>query len=521
MKTILADKLYIPIDQVDQRLLRKHYEHHLYKNEGVCRRCEGFRMRFSSMCAPCPNHEQINLWGKAEINHQDYAIVPSGDIPEVEKRLNTKLRIKDIRPDIKFKHSIKFTGKLRRGEIIEGHKSANQVQILNKFFKNSRKCAFGSGLLQAMPRVGKTVMALVAAIYLKRRTLILVHKIELARQFLAEVHRQTNVLVLEKQLNKRIAGIARKDSDYTDISDIVCSTYQSFISAKGKQRLNKLLRGKFSTVIVDECHKSNSLCFSQVVNNLDCRYKIGLTATVKRKDHKEFVAFDVIGPVQVVSKSRALIPQLNIVETGVHLNYEPKGYTKLMEVLANNEERNKLIVRKTFEILRSDPKRCILITCLRVDHCENLTKMINQQAWINNNKRQENWHQSRLAVAFHGKSRNREQIMHYVGKGQGTRVLVAMRSMVTEGNNVPVWTDLLFLQLYANPPQTSQLCPRICTPYLNKPQPMIYAFVDDVGLSYGCFGVSWRENFIKEKFIMDEPTRKRGWELVNRKRGFQ
>jgi hypothetical protein len=510
IKPIIADKIYISADQVSLKDVKAAYEKILY-DEKQCSRCDNKPERFNHICAACPAFlMKLTLWNKVEIEGDEYYSVPSGDPKSVQKNLKIKLRkVRDLRCKVPFKYKIRFTGKLRNGEIVDGTESVRQQDIVDKFLK------YTGGQLESRTRSGKTVMGTYIICEYGMRTLILVKSDDLARQFMKGIRKVTNIDQLEAKLGRKIAVIAKKDQDFVG-PDIVIANYQKFIHPKtGRSRLKRLLLRKFGTVLVDEIHNASARAFSTVINSLDCYHKMGLSATTTRKDGLHIVVgIPIMGPVRAVGEGTGLVPRIEIIHTKLKPKSEPKLYTTAMAWLSNNDERNKMLVRKVFEILRSDPKRCILIPVMRVDHCEKLCALINRQARVNNEKRGEVWNTSRLALPYHGKT-PREQNLAYAAKGKGTRVMVGMRQMVGEFLDIPSWTDVLHSFLFSNEEKTIQLIARPCTPAPDKPQPVIHTFVDDLGLTRGCFRTTFISNYVKHKLVMSPETRKLGYSLLN------
>ena len=115
-----------------------------------------------------------------------------------------------------------------------------------------------SGVLQAPPRTGKTVLGTFTAVKLGLKTLILAHQEDLLDNFYKTFVRDTNLLLLRKKTGKRVVDIVHKDIDFLQL-DVALCTYQKFIRAgTGMKRWNKYIKGKFGTIIVDECPLSSS-----------------------------------------------------------------------------------------------------------------------------------------------------------------------------------------------------------------------------------------------------------------------
>jgi hypothetical protein len=79
--------------------------------------------------------------------------------------------------------------------------------------------------------------------------------------------------------------VVKKWGKETDEADVVLAPYQQFVHPeRGYERLKRHVSGKFGTAGVDEQHQANAAAFSRVLNRINVRRKLGLTATVHRKD---------------------------------------------------------------------------------------------------------------------------------------------------------------------------------------------------------------------------------------------
>ena len=79
------------------------------------------------------------------------------------------------------------------------------------------------------------------------------------------------------------------------------------------------MRKEFGTIILDEMHHVSSPTFSKVIDTNYCRYKIGLSGTIERKDGKHVVFRDYFGhkiikpPKEQRQKTYWLLTDLRII----------------------------------------------------------------------------------------------------------------------------------------------------------------------------------------------------------------
>jgi superfamily II DNA or RNA helicase len=154
----------------------------------------------------------------------------------------------------------------------KGELRENQIPVVDAYFNHIKGQGQGGGGLLELPcAYGKTILALYICAFLKKKTIIIVHKeflmnqwIERIRQFLPDARIgkiQGQIIDIE---NKDIViGMLQSLSmkDYTD------TTFQSF-----------------GLTIIDEVHHISSEVFSCALFKLVTLYTLGLSATMNRKD---------------------------------------------------------------------------------------------------------------------------------------------------------------------------------------------------------------------------------------------
>jgi superfamily II DNA or RNA helicase len=333
------------------------------------------------------------------------------------------------------------------------------------------------------------------AVKLGYRTLVVAHQDDLLKNFIKTIYGDpvkgrppmTNVPKLEKKYGKKICGIVKEMKDLKKY-DIACVTYQKFIKENGERKILKYIRGKFTTLIVDEVHQANADAYSKFIGRIDARYKLGLTATDQRKDGRHFIVRDIIGPVVAESKTSAMLPLIKVWETGITPKANYKLWAYAMRFLYKSAERNKMIVKQVFADLR-DGHKAIIIPVDTKYHMTELVKMINKQASFNRTHKGEKW-PKKTAVEF-WRGCPRDEILKNVDEGK-IPVLVAIRSMVKQGidlltpSAIYINTPMSAEQYPVGAPFFFQLTNRVSTPYDDKPQPIVRLMIDNMGPSLGC-----------------------------------
>lgn len=200
----------------------------------------------------------------------------------------------------------------------------------------------------------------------------------------------------------------------------------------------------------------------------------------------EFVVKEIIGPVVVMSKVTSLIPELQIVKTGIKFKTS-KLWTYSISTMLKDKNRNRFIVEQVMGDLKEHP--CIIIATDRVEHVNTLKNQINDEAIKSGLiPRSQN-----LAFTFYGgmTPQAKKDSLDKIETGE-CRVLVSMRSMIKQGIDMRKPTMLYSIipetgTKEAGSPMFLQLSNRPCTPHLDKKQPIVKIFVDDTEMSTACF----------------------------------
>lgn len=150
---------------------------------------------------------------------------------------------------------------------------------------------------------GKTFTALHIAKKLGQKTLIVCHNTMLRDQWIEEASALFNMPI-------GIIGGGEFDIDHT----IVVGNIQTLTKVVPK------IAKEFGTVIVDEAHHCPATTFTEFLEGMYARYKIGLSGTMLRKDGKQVIFKDFFGPkLYQPIQAGTLAPKVKLVNTGVML----------------------------------------------------------------------------------------------------------------------------------------------------------------------------------------------------------
>jgi len=157
--------------------------------------------------------------------------------------------------------NLKFNGKLRE----------NQVKPVEAYLKAAKDDTMRGGLINLPCGFGKTSISLYIISKLQKKTLVIVHKDFLLKQWRERIEQFLP--------DARIGLVKAKVIDIED-KDIVVGSLQSL----SMKEYDKGTFDEFGFMIADECHHLSSEVFSRALQKINCRYSLGLSATMTRKD---------------------------------------------------------------------------------------------------------------------------------------------------------------------------------------------------------------------------------------------
>lgn len=141
-----------------------------------------------------------------------------------------------------------------------------------------------NSLIQGVCGSGKTVILLRAIEEIAQKTLIIVHERKLQQQWVDNIK---EFFGLEDDEVGIIGGIAKKPR----VRPITVAMQQSLLKTADKYK------DEFGCIVGDEVHRFAASTFQKTVNAFPAKYRIGATATPKRKDGKHYLVFDQFGKI--------------------------------------------------------------------------------------------------------------------------------------------------------------------------------------------------------------------------------
>lgn len=333
------------------------------------------------------------------------------------------------------------------------------------------------GILKATTGSGKTVIGVSLIKALRRRALWICHTADLLKQSMERasvcIDQKWMGTITEGRIN---AGIGVTFATVQTLSRLDLTQYRDY----------------WDVVIIDEAHRCSSSAtsytqYEKVLNHLAARHRYGLTATPERSDGLIKATFALIGKVvyEIPEKDIAdKVMNATIVksETDTEITEEclntdgTINYTKLIEHLTTDYERNKLIAKR---IMENKEHSCLILS----DRLEQLKTIRNLLPY----DMQED------SVYIDGKMQSkkakaeREQGLEDMRTGK-KKYLFASVSLCKEGLDIPC-LDRLFL---ASPIKYSaivtQAVGRIRRTSEGKGTPCVIDFVDSrIGFCQGAW----------------------------------
>lgn len=224
-----------------------------------------------------------------------------------------------------------------------------------------------------------------------------------------------------------------------------------------------------SKVLVHNCHRIGAETWSVVPTRFKARWRLGVSATPRRKDGAEDVFFHHIGQVLYASQEQRMTPKIRRVWTEFKLvqtaTLNPSLISKqlLLKFLCGNTARNKAIVEQMLLAVAAGRKPIVLSE--RLNHLDVLDAMFRREWAARHND-------PVPSVGFYVGGQS-EDALEEAAKA---RVIFATRQFAEEGLDIPA-LDTIFLTTPMS--DVEQAVGRILRPKEGKKEPVVVDFRDD------------------------------------------
>lgn len=314
------------------------------------------------------------------------------------------------------------------------------------------------GTLAAPTGSGKTVMALTMIAQRRQPALVITHTKELMNQW---VNRIGQFLRIPSDEVGRIG-----DGERTVGKRVTVALVQTLFKCADE------VFPYISYLIVDECHRTPSRTFTEVVTAFDCKYMTGLSATPWRRDHLSKLIFWHVGDVIHEVPKEELIATGDVLRAEVitrGTDFRPFSdptteYSRMLSELTEDQSRNELIAQDVAKEVENGGGICLVFTD-RKSHCDIL----------------------RVLLARHGveshlltgdvKNGERRQVVEDLNAGR-IKVLVATGQLIGEGFDCKELSTLFLATPIRFDGRLLQYLGRVLRPAPGKKTAKVYDYVD-------------------------------------------
>jgi superfamily II DNA or RNA helicase len=342
---------------------------------------------------------------------------------------------------------LKFAGSLRE----------EQVRGVHTVVSLFRAGSLG-GIYQAVPGHGKTVCACAIMAQLQVPTLVVVHK-----EFLMDQWRQR---ILQFLPEAQIGLVQGPTCDFKG-KHIVLGMIHSLCDKEYSEEF----KHHFGLICFDETHRVGAGTWSAVPPLFPAKWRLGISATPRRKDGAEAVFHHHIGEVIFAAKEVRMKPKIRKVWITPDLfklvhtpNFNPSLIKKglLLRFMCASAGRNRVITEQLIQAVKAG-RRCLVLS-ERLQHLNELETLL-YKTWADADG-------AKPSVGF------------YIGGQEQTaldeaakcQVIFATSQLVQEGLDIPP-LDTLFMTTPLS--DIEQAVGRILRPFEGKKEPVVVDFRDD------------------------------------------
>jgi superfamily II DNA or RNA helicase len=283
---------------------------------------------------------------------------------------------------------------------------------------------------------GKTFSALHIARKLGQKTLVVVTTLALLDQWVKEV--------------ERLYGF--KPSTITggkvDLSMPIVIGNSQTVSKKVSE-----IHDKFGTVILDEAHHCPATTFTTIMNAMKCRYRIGLSGTLKRKDGRQIMFQDYFSKTVWIPEllDETMEPMVQVIKTGITLVGD--AWAKKINNLLYDIDYTKFIC----ELVRyyTDLGHCVLVPGERVEFLQRCSAILGED----------------YALVI-GETTDRNEVLLELKNGK-KKGLLGSRSIFSEGFSEDRLSCIILTSPINNDVLLEQLIGRIMRKQEGKLQPVV------------------------------------------------
>lgn len=320
------------------------------------------------------------------------------------------------------------------------------------------------GIIRAVPGWGKTVAACALIARLKVPTLVIVHKEFLVNQWQERIEQFLP--------GAKVGRIQQDECNYAGYHIAI-----GMVHSLGARDYPRAFFDWPGMLIVDECHRIGAETWAPVPARFRARYRVGFSATPRRKDGADNVFFYHIGDVLYTSKEQRMKPKIRRVYTDFHLvkteRFNPNLAPKALKLnfLCGSDPRNRLIHDRLVMALESGRK--VLVLSERLNHLRGMESNLRRA-----------WPTAKGPIPSTGFYIG-GQTEDYLDQASEAQCIFATVQFAAEGLDIPA-LDTIFLTTPIS--DVEQAVGRILRPFEGKKEPIVVDFRDDKVTQFKKYG---------------------------------
>jgi superfamily II DNA or RNA helicase len=295
-------------------------------------------------------------------------------------------------------------------------------------------------IINAWVSWGKTFTGLAIAGKLGQKTLVVTHTVPLRNQWAKEV----------KKVYGFTPGILGSGKFELDTPIVIGNTQTLY-------RNIPKIRKEFGTIILDEMHHVSSPTFSKILDTNYCRYKIGLSGTIERKDGKHVVFRDYFGSkIFKPPKENYMTPTIEIYRSNIRfMDGASIPWANRVNALSNNNEYRHSVAMLAAAYAAKGHK--VLVVSDRVHFLRACAELTGEKA---------------VCVTGEVAHEDREKLVDEILYGD-KNVLYGTQAIFSEGISVNTLSCLILATPINNEPLLTQLIGRVIRKLEGKRNPVI------------------------------------------------